>query len=193
MTVPTPFWALFLLATAAVLLTIVLFAVRDILRRRRMERAIRDRLTGAYSSDFVHEVYEAELRRAARTGVPFSVAFLALHERDGSKTAVGAQVALAKWLHRNIRSSDYVGRLGNEEFVLVLPETWEDDAADLLRRISTSIRYSPSSGGREVNLTWDSSVATWSPEHPAVWEAARERLHPRPEAPPTPGMSLGNA
>ncbi|HEY3249315.1 MAG TPA: GGDEF domain-containing protein [bacterium] len=193
MNFPTPFWALFLMASAAVLMTITLFSVRDILRRRQMERAIRDGLTGSYSSDFIREVYHAELRRAARTGVPFSVAFLALHERDGSKTAVGAQVALAQWLHRNIRSSDYVGRMGNEEFALVLPETWEDDATDLLRRISTSLRYSPSGNSREVTLTWDSSVATWSPDHPAVWETAHERLHPRPETSATPGMSLGNA
>lgn len=191
MTVPTPFWAFFLLATAAVLLTIALFAVRDILRRRQLERAIRDGLTGSYSSDFIREVYEAELRRAARTGVPFSVAFLALHERDGSKTAVGAQVAMARWLHRNIRSSDYVGRLGNEEFALVLPETWEDDAADLLRRISTSLRYSPSGNGKEVTLTWDSVVATWSPDHPAVWEAVLERLHARPRPSANPDMSPG--
>ncbi|MGH2348688.1 MAG: diguanylate cyclase [bacterium] len=176
MNVPTPFWALFLLATAAVLLTIVLFAVRDILRRRRLDRAIRDALTGSYSSDFIREIYEAELRRAARTGVPFSVAFLALHNGGGSVTE--AQMTMAKWLRRSVRSSDYVGRVDDREFAIVFPETWEEDAADLLRRIGTSMRHSPSSNGGEKVLTWNVSVATWAPDKPQPWEAARERLRP---------------
>jgi len=176
MNVPTPFWALFLLATAAVLLTIALFAVRDILRRRRLDRAIRDALTGSYSSDFIREIYEAELRRASRTGVPFSVAFLALHPRGGSVTE--AQQTMARWLRGNVRSSDYVGRVDEQEFAIVFPETWEEDTADLLRRIGASMRYSPSSNGGEKTLTWDIGVATWGPDKPAPWEAARERLRP---------------
>jgi diguanylate cyclase (GGDEF)-like protein len=178
--VPTPFWAIFLLATAAVLLTIALFAVRDILRRRRLDRAIHDGLTGSYSSDFIREIYEAELRRASRTGVPFSVAFLAIHDRGGSVTE--AQVTMARWLRRNVRSSDYVGRVDEQEFAIVFPETWEDDAAALLRRISTSMRYSPSSNGGEKTLTWDVGVATWAPDHPEPWDDARRRLRPTVDA-----------
>ena len=190
MTVPTPFWALFLLATAAVLLTIALFAVRDILRRRRLDRAIHDALTGSYSSDFIREIYEAELRRAARTGVPFSVAFVTLHERKDGPVA-GAQIAMARWLRRNVRSSDYVARIGEQQFALIFPETWEEDAADLVRRIGTSMRYSAPGNGKEIAITWDVGAATWSPTGTEVWEAARQRVHARPEAPANLGVSPG--
>lgn len=168
-----------LLAVAIVLLLVVVFVLRRTMLRRMADRAMRDTQTGAYTADFIQEVYEAELRRAERTGVPFSVALVALQAEEGSMKSmpVDAPGAAAHWLRENLRSSDYIGRLDERRFALVLPETWEEDARIVLARIDGSFRYeSRFDGGKERWLTCRVGVATWTPENPDAWDAAAKKL-----------------
>ena len=166
-----------LLALAVLLLLVAVFVLRRVLARRAGDRALRDPLTGVYSADFMHEVYQAELRRAERTGVPFSVAQVTLWDEAGSSRPLpsDAEVAAAHWLRESLRSSDYIGRLGPGRFAIVLPETWEEDARAVLARIDRSFRYRPR-GGPDRWLTCSVGMATWSPEQPEAWEEAQRVL-----------------
>ena len=175
-----------LLAVAIVLLLVAVFVLRRLVRRRMTDRAMRDPQTGAYTAGFIQEVYEAELRRAERTGVPFSVALVALRDDAGSGKPLpsDAPVAAAEWLRESLRGSDYIGRLDEHRFALVLPETWEEDARIVLARIDGSFHYvAKSNGGKEHWLTCSVGVATWIPENPDVWAGAAKQLEVALRAP----------
>src|SRR5438552_17876643 len=73
-----------LLGLAIVLLLVAVYGLRRLVRRRIFDRAMRDSETGAYTAGFIEEVYQAELRRAERTGVPFFVAVVCLQDEGGS-------------------------------------------------------------------------------------------------------------
>src|SRR5947199_89290 len=126
--------------------------LRRLVRRRIADRAMRDSETGAYTAGFIEEVYQAELRRAERTGVPFSVALVALQDEAGSgkPLPLDAPAAAAHWLRECLRGSDYIGRLEESRFALVLPETWEEDARIVLARMDGSFRHAAkTNGGKE--------------------------------------------
>lgn len=168
-----------LLAVGLVLLLLTILGLRRIVRQRLAQRAIKDPLTGTYTADFIQEVYHAELRRAERTGVPFSLALVALNDPSGHGQLAGSpdvSMAMAKWLRRNVRSSDYIGRLEDNRFALVLPETWEEDAKVVAARIKGSFRYQPKPTGSERWLTCNVGAATWTPENPDVWSGATKGL-----------------
>jgi len=179
-----------LLALAVVLLLVAVFGLRRLVLRRMADRAIRDGQTGTYTADFIQEVYQAELRRAERTGVPFSVALVALRDDDGSGKTLPADAptAAAQWLRSNMRSSDYIGRLGDRRFAMVLPETWEEDARIVMARIDGSFHYQPRPSDKERWLACSIGVATWTPETPDAWAVAAKELEdalrgPKQESP----------
>src|SRR5437667_11792651 len=113
-----------LLGVAIVLLLVAVYGLRRLVRRRIADRAMRDSETGAYTAGFIEEVYQAELRRAERTGVPFSVALVALQDEAGSgkPLPLDAPAAAAHWLRECLRGSDYIGRLEECRFALDMVE-----------------------------------------------------------------------
>ncbi|MBI2247982.1 MAG: hypothetical protein HYU65_08625, partial [Armatimonadetes bacterium] len=115
-------WTTILYGVAILCLLGVVFGLRRLIQLRMADRVIRDPLTGAYTPDFIQEIYQTELRRAERTGVPFSIALVSI--RDTDKAAADIPMALARWLKQNMRGCDYVGRLDTNQFVVILPETW---------------------------------------------------------------------
>jgi len=170
-------WTTVLLGVAVVSLLLVVLGLRQVVFRRLADRAIRDPETGVYTADFIQEVYQSELRRAERTGVPFSLALVAPHLPPGPgqnpAPVNGVAAAVAAWLQQHLRGSDYVGRLEDNRFVVILPETWEDDAKSVAARITTAFQLAGHSGRW---LTCDIGVATWRPEATDVWRTAEEEL-----------------
>lgn len=115
--------------------------------RQFMER---DGLTGLSSHSRIVEQLEASLRRAERNGDRLAVAMLDI---DGFKTIndthghlVGDQVlkALAYLLRQRLRLSDFVGRFGGDEYLIVFPDT-DGDAAqnklDDIRRNFSAVEH----------------------------------------------------
>lgn len=115
------------IGTAAALIAIALRNVR--LFEETREHGIRDRLTGCFNHEQCLETLDAELRRAKRSGRPLSIVMLDIdhfkpfndqlgHLRgDEILRAVGAQ------LNRKLRATDFSGRYGGDEFLIILPET----------------------------------------------------------------------
>src|SRR5439155_25488497 len=113
-----------LLGLAIVLLLVAVYGLRRLVRRRIADRAMRDSETGAYTAGFIEEVYQAELRRAERTGVPFSMALVALKDEAGrgKPLPLDARAAAAHWLRECFRGGDYSGRHDVFRCAQVLPE-----------------------------------------------------------------------
>lgn len=113
--------------------------VMDEIELRRL--ASTDPLTGAFNRRHILELAEREFRRARRYGFPVTVAMLDIdnfkHVNDRFGHAIGdaALKALTDCCHRTAREQDVMGRLGGEEFLIVLPHTDAAGAAILLERI----------------------------------------------------------
>ena len=167
-----------MLAVATISLLLVVLGLRRIVLRRLADRVIRDPETGVYTADFVQEVYQSELRRADRTGVPFSLALVVPH--PPASAGAGFLASVAKWLTQYLRGSDYIGRLEDDRFVLILPETWEDDALTLVQRLNFSFKNKQLA---EAWLSADIGIATWRPEATDVWREAERQLKPFPVVP----------
>lgn len=100
-----------------------------------------DPLTGVLNRGRLDTLLETEFQAARRNGWPLSVAFLDVDHFKRVNDALGHHTGdkvltwLAKLLQTKVRTSDFVGRYGGEEFVLILPGTGPEDAYALVERI----------------------------------------------------------
>lgn len=82
-----------------------------------------------------------EVDRAVRHGRPLSVAFVDLDHFKVINDTHGHQIGdvvlrgVADTFRDNLRQTDVVGRYGGEEFMVVLPETPPDEAAEVAERL----------------------------------------------------------
>ncbi len=108
-------------------------------------RARTDYLTGVFNRRHFVELAERELERAQRYRRPFTLLmidvdhFKALNDTHGHATGDAALQAISRAIGDALRDVDILGRLGGEEFAVVLVETDEDDALAIARRICAAV------------------------------------------------------
>jgi diguanylate cyclase (GGDEF)-like protein len=108
---------------------------------RERSRTRTDPVTGAASGRGFYETVHLELERCGRTRRPVTLAFLdldgfkQLNDRLGRTTGDRLLRRAADVLRRNLRPCDVVGRLGGDDFGLLLPETDGPAATALLARL----------------------------------------------------------
>ena len=135
--------------------------------RETHDAATTDRLTqvanrGSLLSALLHEV-----ERAARHDRPLSVAFLDLdHFKEINDTfghGVGDDVlrSTAALLREHIRQTDIVGRYGGEEFMLILPESPPEEAAEAAEKLRLLVQRHefPVDGAAPLRVTVSIGVA----------------------------------
>ncbi len=109
------------------------------------ELAQRDELTRLSNRRHVLEMLALEHVRSARTGEPLSVVlvdldyFKAVNDRHGHAVGDAVLQGFAQALRAGLRESDFAGRWGGEEFLLVLPGTRPVDAAALVDRLRDGV------------------------------------------------------
>ncbi|HEX2016337.1 MAG TPA: diguanylate cyclase [Solirubrobacteraceae bacterium] len=119
--------------------------MRSLLRRAR-PAGVHDRLTGLLSPPAFAERAEQELARAQRTHRPLSLVvgdFDHLRELNRRHGIRGGDLALrhvAAAAQAGCRGQDTIGRIGGEEFGLLLPDTDEHGAYLLAERLRRSTR-----------------------------------------------------
>lgn len=101
-----------------------------------------DALTGAYSRRALNEQSERALAEARRHRRPLSVLmidadhFKRINDTYGHDAGDAVLIELVRRIRQSLRTEDFVGRIGGEEFVAVLPGTPEEEA----RRVSERLR-----------------------------------------------------
>jgi len=121
-------------------LALALGRLRDVLQRERSAARV-DELTGARTQRDFYEAVEMEIRRAERVPRPMTLAYIDIDDfRRFNETAgrdVGDQVLrrAAEALKKNTRVTDLVGRVGGDEFAVLLPETDADGAMAVLWKL----------------------------------------------------------
>lgn len=115
------------------------------LRSQLAELGRHDPLTGVLNRRTLIETLEAELQRAQRTGHPFCFAILDLDHfkaiNDKYTDPVGDAVLkkMSETAVKLLRTVDRFGRLGGEEFGIVLPATWLDQGMIAMSRLSKAV------------------------------------------------------
>jgi len=144
-----------LLALIAISVAIYLTALnrrlkQEVARRHKTEEEVRklaytDELTGLYNRRAIMEKYETSRRLALRYRTPFTIILFDLDNfkkvNDTYGHDVGDQVirAAAAAVMKLCRNTDMCGRIGGEEFVLVMPNTTAKDAEGLAQRLKVEI------------------------------------------------------
>jgi diguanylate cyclase (GGDEF)-like protein len=104
-----------------------------------------DALTGLLNSSTFFEAAEAERERSIRYGHPFSLCFLDLDNfkkvNDTHGHLMGDKLLkkVSAILKNEVRSSDLVGRIGGDEFVVLFPETGPEVAGDLSFKLQRAV------------------------------------------------------
>jgi len=105
-----------------------------------------DPLTGVKNRGYFMELFSLELERARRYGCVFSVLMLDLDHfktvNDARGHAAGDEAlrTLCRVLGTSeLRTPDFFGRIGGEEFALVLPETDLQGAVEVAERVRSNL------------------------------------------------------
>jgi diguanylate cyclase (GGDEF)-like protein len=113
----------------------------QLLTKRAHELEIIDELTSLYNASYIKRRLEEELRRSRRFHRPCALAFLDLddfrqfQERAGGLAAEKVLRQVAQLLQAQVSEVDRVGRMGSDEFALILPERSKREAVALLENI----------------------------------------------------------
>jgi diguanylate cyclase (GGDEF)-like protein len=122
-----------------------------------------DSLTGLANHRRLTEVMESEIQRSRRTGRSFALLLFDLdglkkiNDKFGHLTGSRAIKRLGAALRDNSRSIDTPARYGGDEFVLVLPEASEQEAARVAQRICDQL----ASDGQKPAITVSVGVAVY--------------------------------
>ena len=119
--------------------------------RERLAQAYRlarlDSLTGLPNRQALVEALDAELSRTRRFGRPFTVALLdcdgfkGINDRGGLLAGDDVLRRIGLALRQHTRRYDCVGRLGGDEFLLVLSEVDGENAVLVAERLRAALRH----------------------------------------------------
>jgi diguanylate cyclase (GGDEF)-like protein len=139
--------------------------------KRIEELAELDELTGSFNRRCIMRMLDDEIARARRLKTSCAIALIDLdwfkRVNDHYGHPVGDEVlrTFAIAVFANIRHIDRFGRYGGEEFLLVLPDTPDDEAVRMLNRLRAIIAdldWSAFSPGMQVTIS--AGVATLKPD-----------------------------
>ena len=149
---PTP-WALFFIVGGSVTVPALFLALLLLVQTRmseRMQEALTfDSLTQAYSRRSFMDELQHELRRCERNDGRLVVLLLdidffkAINDRHGHATGDQALRHFARVVQRAVRASDRFGRLGGEEFALLMYDCEPASALVQAQRVCDALRDAP--------------------------------------------------
>ncbi len=183
---PAP-WGLFFVVGGSVavpaLFLALLLLIQTTLSEQMQAALTFDSLTRAHSRRSILDELEHELQRCERSGGRLAVLvldidhFKSINDRYGHAAGDSALRHFAQVVPKSVRASDRFGRLGGEEFVLLM---YDCDAARALvqaQRVCDALRDSPLYlQGQEVRMTTSGGVATFQPGDSADGILARADL-----------------
>lgn len=146
-------------------------ARREDLQEKLRQEALYDSLTGLASRELLRDRLGHALERAERTGATLSVLYLDLDDFRDVNVALGRDagddllVQTAEHLQSEARDQDSLGRLGRDEFALVLEDVGDrDQVAQIARRIHDSVATTVDLGESEIECRASIGYVLTNPE-----------------------------
>jgi len=123
---------------------------RDVTERRALlsrleQQSHTDKLTGLHNRGYFYSLAELELARVSRYGGMLSLlmldidGFKEIDDQYGQKAGDLVLTGLAETCRASLREMDIAGRLGGEEFAVLLPETDGTKAIEAAQRLRRAI------------------------------------------------------
>jgi diguanylate cyclase (GGDEF)-like protein len=116
---------------------------------RLFESATYEGLTGLLRREAILEQLDREIERALRYGRPLTLAmadldhFKRVNDRHGHLACDALLRRIAQVLAGGLRGTDWIGRYGGEEFLLLLPETGLEGAAAVAEKVRCLVEGTP--------------------------------------------------
>jgi diguanylate cyclase (GGDEF)-like protein len=135
---------------------------------RLFDSATFEGLTGLYRREALLEILDREWSRSQRYDRPLAVAiadldhFKEINDRHGHLTGDVVLQRVAHELRSLLRETDFIGRFGGEEFLIVLPETSLEGAVRFSEKVRQKVEELsvPSESGRPIGVTVSIGVSS---------------------------------
>lgn len=146
-----------------------LLKIKD-LREKLLQVSTTDELTGLHNRKYLHERLEQEISRAKRYGTKLSCLlfdldfFKVVNDIYGYDWGDVLLRSIADKLKQLIRKEDVLTRYGDEEFLLILPNTSEDNAflfAERFRRDIEKMEFIPAGEEERHPITISGGISTY--------------------------------
>ncbi|PAU88273.1 diguanylate cyclase [Pseudomonas sp. WN033] len=141
------------------------------------EQAHRDGLTGLLNRRYWEQSLEREFARYQRYETPASLVmfdidhFKPINDNHGHQTGDEVIRETARLIRQHARETDYAGRYGGEEFVLLLPDTTLQGAGQLAERLRQAMeRLTVKYLEQQVNFTISLGVAQFSEDMSSAFD-----------------------
>jgi diguanylate cyclase (GGDEF)-like protein len=137
-------------------------------RLEEMERASeRDALTGLPNRPSFMRALERVVSQANRHGTPAALLYLdvdgleAINARHGQIAGDAALIHVGKLLQDLVRTTDFAGRVGGDEFAMILDHLDQESAIETAERIGRCVAQSPlDMGGGTLPIRVSIGIAT---------------------------------
>lgn len=142
---------------------------------------IRDNLTGVFNEEFVRYMLSNQISNGRRYGAIFTMAvididhFSLLCAEYGKSTSDAILAVVAKMIGGKLRETDFVGRIGDNEFMAVLPHTDLSTALIPLERLREAVKAQSFSPG-DLKVTISGGVTEYTGETPNAMIEHGKRL-----------------
>lgn len=140
------------------------------LREKLLQVSTTDELTGLHNRKYLHERLEQEISRAKRYGTKLSCLlfdldfFKVVNDIYGYDWGDVLLRSIADKLKQLIRKEDILTRYGDEEFLLILPNTSEENAflfAERFRRDIEKMEFIPAGEEERHPITISGGISTY--------------------------------
>jgi diguanylate cyclase (GGDEF)-like protein len=145
--------------------------------------AITDDLTGAYNRRKLKEDLKEEVERAERYNKKLSVLMIDIdwfkeyNDFHGHQKGDELLIRLVRTISYNIRFTDKLYRYGGEEFVVLLPETGEEEAKEVAEKLRSKIVEKKFSGEEKSQPTKNITVSIGIADYPKDGNSSTELIH----------------
>lgn len=149
-------------------------------------QALRDPLTGLFNRHHFNSIIAPEMSRSDRYARPCTImmldvdGFRSVNNRFGHLKGDEVLQEVARILLAQTRASDHVIRYGGDEFVILMPETEETEAALVAQRLREQMSLVPRRAGvSDVSMGLSIGIYTRRPRESASLEALLEEVDRR--------------
>ena len=140
------------------------------IKKNLLRTAVCDELTGLYNRKYLNKRLEAEISRSKRYGKPVSCLlfdidyFKIVNDMYGYDRGDILLKKIAQILNALVREEDVLTRYGDEEFMVLLPETSENQAAVFAERFRNEVEkmeFIPSNEEERHPITISGGIACY--------------------------------
>lgn len=150
-----------------IIILLVTIVVNRILNMRAKSLET-DYLTGLYSKNYYEDHLNIIIKDAQLKEIPFSIIMIDVDDfkeiNDQFGHIIGDKVlkSVAKIMQSNMRSVDICSRYGGDEFIVILPETKNEQAVLISERILDRIsNLDFGNDGIDINISLSIGIAEW--------------------------------